>query len=168
MIDSVSNAGGVAGSSANYSEMTLDELMTLVMSERTEVLDEQIRDRIAELDAKNQQLQKLNTSVAEVSNNITELDDDTDTKKTVSPETNAMIQSHAGDYYKSDGKYNKEDLEKIKETMKTAADNLSSTSQLDMTKLQSTMNKYNQSFELLSNFISKYAQSLNSIIGNMR
>ena len=52
--------------------------------------------------------------------------------------------------------------------VKTFVDNLTSTSQLEMTQLQSVMNKFNQTTEGLSNWLSKDSQSKNTIVGNQR
>jgi hypothetical protein len=52
--------------------------------------------------------------------------------------------------------------------LKGMQESLTSSSQLEMAQLQSTMGKYNQSFEMLSNFTSKFFQSLNTITGNIR
>ncbi len=52
--------------------------------------------------------------------------------------------------------------------LKDKAESLTSSSQLDMAQLQSTMGKYNNSFEMLSNFVSKYGSSIDSIVGNLR
>ena len=67
-----------------------------------------------------------------------------------------------------DNNYSKEEIALITTNIKNSVDSLTSTSQLDMTQLQSTMSKYNQTFEALSNFISKYFQSLQTITGNLR
>ncbi len=67
-----------------------------------------------------------------------------------------------------DGKLTKAEWDTVLSNLKNFTDSLTSTSQLDMTMLQSTMNKYNQTFEQLSNFISKYFQSLNTLTGNIR
>ena len=59
-------------------------------------------------------------------------------------------------------------LESLKQSIGSFTDSLTGNSQLEMTKLQSVMGKYNQSFEQLSNFLSKYQSSLDSITGNVR
>jgi biotin operon repressor len=52
--------------------------------------------------------------------------------------------------------------------IKGSLDNLNSTSQMDMIRLQSLSNKRNQAFEMLTNQIQKFAKTNDSIIGNMR
>lgn len=67
-----------------------------------------------------------------------------------------------------DGKLTATEYKTLMDNLARERDSLTSTSQLDMTMLQSTMSKYNQTFEALSNFTSKYFQSLQTITGNLR
>ncbi|MEZ0294968.1 MAG: hypothetical protein ACAI35_00785 [Candidatus Methylacidiphilales bacterium] len=64
--------------------------------------------------------------------------------------------------------YTKGGFDSIMNHMKSFIDNLTSTSQLEMTQLQSVMNKFNQTTEGLSNWLSKDSQSKNTITGNLR
>jgi len=54
------------------------------------------------------------------------------------------------------------------ENIKGYIDTINSTSQLDMIRLQSLMNKYNQAFDMMTNMLSKFGKSKDSIIGNIR
>ena len=47
-------------------------------------------------------------------------------------------------------------------------DSASSAQQMDMLPLQSLLNKRNEAFDLMTNFMKKFADSRDSIIGNMR
>ncbi|WP_064609257.1 DUF1521 domain-containing protein [Photobacterium sp. J15] len=67
-----------------------------------------------------------------------------------------------------DGYLSKDDWKNLLSSMQSFGDSLTSVSQLDMAKLQSSMNKYNQSYDMLSNFTSKYASSIDSLVGNLR
>lgn len=67
-----------------------------------------------------------------------------------------------------DGKLTATEYKTLMDNLARERDSLTSTSQLDMTMLQSTMSKYNQTFEALSGFTSKYFQSLQTITGNIR
>jgi len=67
-----------------------------------------------------------------------------------------------------DGKLTATEYQGLMDNLTRERDSLTSSSQLEMTMLQSTMGKYNQTFEALSNFTSKYFQSLNTITGNIR
>jgi hypothetical protein len=65
-------------------------------------------------------------------------------------------------------KFSKEEAQAMTENIKTDIDNLSSSSQLDMIKLQGLINKRNQGIEMLTNLMHKFQQTNNTIIGNMR
>jgi len=59
-------------------------------------------------------------------------------------------------------------FDSLVENIKTKIDWLSSTSQLDMIKLQGMINKRNQVIEMASNVMQKIANSLNNLISNLR
>lgn len=67
-----------------------------------------------------------------------------------------------------DGKLTASEYKTLMDNLTRERDSLTSSSQLEMTMLQSTMGKYNQTFEALSNFTSKYFQSMQTITGNLR
>jgi len=52
--------------------------------------------------------------------------------------------------------------------LKSSIDTVNSQSQMDMVRLQGLMDKRNQSFDMLTNNISKFGKSMDSVIGNMR
>ena len=52
--------------------------------------------------------------------------------------------------------------------LKSSIDTVNNQSQMDMVRLQGLMDKRNQSFDMMTNTISKSSKSLDSIIGNMR
>jgi hypothetical protein len=62
----------------------------------------------------------------------------------------------------------KEQWAALVDNVKTQIDTLSSSSQLDMIKLQGLINKRNQGIEMLTNLVQKFQQTNNTIVGNMR
>jgi hypothetical protein len=62
----------------------------------------------------------------------------------------------------------KEQWNALIDNIKTQIDTLSSSSQLDMIKLQGLINKRNQGIEMLTNLMQKFQQTNNTIVGNMR
>ncbi len=54
------------------------------------------------------------------------------------------------------------------ESVKTRIDTHSSTSQLDMIKLQAMISKANQAVEMMTNLVQKFAATRDKIIANMR
>ncbi len=162
----------------NTDQMTLDSLMMAVMTDRAELLDQQVRDAAAKIQYNNDRLKEMNAAMSAANQytqsggkpsnvTVTALNMNTGQVENMSLKT---FMDQRGISYPSDPDdyYSKEEWGIVVTNIKNSVDSLTSTSQLDMTMLQSTMNKYNQTFEQLSNFISKYFQSLNSITGNLR
>jgi hypothetical protein len=65
-------------------------------------------------------------------------------------------------------KFSKEEAQTLIENIKTSIDNLSSSSQLDMIKLQGLINKRNQTIEMMTNLMQKLQKTNDAIVGNMR
>jgi hypothetical protein len=147
--------------------MTLDALMLAVMSERAQLLDGQVRNQVDQVRQKNDILKQANHWMAEAR----KLQNAAGTGCSTMPANmKAFFSAHGikWDTKGSDDLHNKDEWGINIENLKGFTESLTSTSQLDMAQLQSLMGKYNQTFEQLSNFISKYAQSLGSIAGNLR
>ena len=62
----------------------------------------------------------------------------------------------------------KGELDKAVTELKGQVDSLGSTQQMDMLRLQSLSNKRNEAFDLMTNFMKKFADKRDAIIGNMR
>ena len=65
-------------------------------------------------------------------------------------------------------KFSKEEAQALIENIKISIDNLSSSSQLDMIKLQGLINKRNQTIEMMTNLMQKFQKPNDAIVGNMR
>jgi hypothetical protein len=65
-------------------------------------------------------------------------------------------------------KFSKEEAQALIENIKTSINNLSSSSQLDMIKLQGLINKRNQTIEMMTNLMQKFQKTNDAIVGNMR
>ena len=63
---------------------------------------------------------------------------------------------------------NKGDLDRAVTKLKSQVDSLGSTQQMDMLRLQSLSNKRNEAFDLMTNFMKKFADKRESIVANMR
>ena len=59
-------------------------------------------------------------------------------------------------------------LENENDAINRDIDSLSSSQQLDMLRLQSLSNKYNEAFDLMSNFMKKMQDNRSNIVANMR
>ncbi|MDQ5910699.1 MAG: hypothetical protein QG599_2796 [Pseudomonadota bacterium] len=178
-METVSNNSPVGLSLPGSGEIDLATLMFSVQSERAKLLDSMVRDQAAKIQYNNERLKELNQAMSlanqygESGGNlndvkITALNTTTGKLEETSLQTFLDRRGVTTPNEDKDGKYSKEEIALVTTNIKNSIDSSTSSSQLDMTQLQSTMNKYNQTFEALSNFISKYYQSLNTITGNMR
>lgn len=186
----------IASPLPTWQELDLATLMFMVQSGRAELLDEMVRDQAEKIRYNNERLKELNQAMSEVNQygesggtalgeKITALD--LQTGETSEMSVGEFLRSRDIALPKSSNLdnlveggitlppemadaaiYTKEEIALITASIKNSIDSLTSSSQLDMTQLQATMNKYNQTFEALTNFISKYNQTLSSIIGNLR
>jgi len=65
-------------------------------------------------------------------------------------------------------KLTSEEFDTIIQSVKSRIDTLNNSQQQDMLRLQSLMNKRNEAYELMTNFIKKMQDSRSSILSNMR
>ena len=153
------------GEPVDFSKPSLDALVMSVLSARAEIIEVQLRDQIQSIQEKNTALEEANTWLARAKNKKA------DAGTSGSSTFNAEFQAYWGslDAERQEGtRHNSADWDVNVEGLKAKIEALTSQSQLETTKLQQTINKYNQSFEMLSNFINKYYQSLSTVIQNLR
>lgn len=153
------------GEPVDFSKPSLDALVMSVLTARAEIIEVQLREQIESIQDKNAQLEVANDWLAKAK--AKKADAGTSGTTTFSPEFKEFWDS-LGAKYQSGTDHNSADWEVNIEGLKTKIEALTSQSQLETTKLQQTINKYNQSFEMLSNFVNKYYQSLSTIIQNLR
>ncbi|WOG29309.1 hypothetical protein [Endozoicomonas sp. 8E] len=153
------------GEPVDFSKPSLDALVMSVLTARAEIIEVQLRDQIQSIQDKNAQLEVANDWLAKAK--AKKADAGTSGTTTFSQEFKEFWDS-LGAKYQSGTNHNSADWEVNIEGLKTKIEALTSQSQLETTKLQQTINKYNQSFEMLSNFVNKYYQSLSTIIQNLR
>ncbi|MCL6270566.1 hypothetical protein M3P05_11590 [Sansalvadorimonas sp. 2012CJ34-2] len=168
------NSAAGAPMNQNFIDKTsLDALMLAIMSERAELLEETLREQVQEVRSKNNKLKNANQIMAKARA----------AKKGSKEEEDTEMPQEVKDFFAKndipwgDGgkKINPNETYKLNsgewdlaiENMKGWTESLTSTSQLDMTKLQSTSGKFNQTFEMMSQFISKYYRSGDNIIKNI-
>jgi hypothetical protein len=70
------------------------------------------------------------------------------------------------DWRKKD--YTQDEIQTSIDNLKSAIDTSNSNSQMDQIRLQGLMEKRNQTYELLTNLMSKFDKTLSSVIGNTR
>ncbi len=169
------NAVGASGvTSVDISSMDLETALMAVQQERTQLLEQQLKDQIASVQARNDQIAKLN----EVLNSAygitgkfgsdakadTPIPNDADTQQRIS----ALNAAAASAGVTVPALANKEQLDGFIQQVKSMIDGMSNSQQMDMLRLQSLTNKRNEAFDVMTNFIKKMQDSRSSIIGNMR
>lgn len=153
------------GEPVDFSKPSLDALVMSVLTARAEIIEQQLTDQIASIQDKNSQLETMNDWLTRAKAK----------KSDAGTSSTAEFDQTFQDYWNSIGaesqsgtSHNSADWDVNIEGLKSRIEALTSQSQLETTKLQQTINKYNQAFEMLSNFINKYYQSLSTIIQNLR
>ena len=153
------------GEQVDFTKPSLDAMIMAVLTARADILQNQLEEQIESINQKNQTLESANNMLARAK----ELKAEAGTSGSV------RMPQDMRDFWDSlDAKYDGSDTHDSSEWdvniegLKGKIEALTSQSQLETTKLQQTINKYNQTFEMLSNFMNKYFQSISTIIQNMR
>ncbi len=173
--------------------MDLETAMMAVQSNRANLLETQLKDQIATMQAKNDKISKLNTMMG--------LLNAASAKFSANANASTSLHTEKGAPYVDRGEYEqafaaagfeikdlmpsgknddgifggndinratKSDITGAIEKLKSNIDSLSNNQQMDMLRLQSLSNKRNEAFDLMSNFIKKMQDSRSSILANMR
>jgi hypothetical protein len=173
-VDSI-NTGLVSGD--------LESVMLTMLSNRSDTLYSAAAGQISDMQKQNEEIANIQNALTELRNNAPKED-----KKwanydvELSPETKAILTKYGVENIEDDTNTNNEgqngkivsNLSKdgahaaALETLKSSIDKLSSSSQLDMIKLQSLINKNNQTTEMMTNLVQKFGATMDKIIGNIR
>ena len=153
------------GEPVDFTKPSLDAMIMAVLTARADILQNQLEEQIESINQKNQTLESANTMLARAK----ELKSDAGTSGSVRmPQDMVDFWDSLGAKYDDSDSHNSAEWDVNIEGLKGKIEALTSQSQLETTKLQQTINKYNQTFEMLSNFMNKYFQSISTIIQNMR
>lgn len=153
------------GEPVDFTKPSLDAMIMAVLTARADILQNQLEEQIESINQKNQTLESANTMLARAK----ELKADAGTSGSVRmPQDMIDFWDSLGAKYDDSDSHNSAEWDVNIEGLKGKIEALTSQSQLETTKLQQTINKYNQTFEMLSNFMNKYFQSISTIIQNMR
>jgi len=185
----VNSNSSVFGASSinNIQNMDLETAMMAVQSSRANQLENQLKDQISAVQAKNEQVSQLNGLLSQVNTMVARFDPSaTATSKLGSTSGGVGVKESErlalGAALKSAGfkisvdttesgslyKVPKSEWDALVVNIKGSIDSLSNTQQMDMLRLQSLSNKRNEAFDVMSNFIKKMQDSRSSILGNMR
>ena len=192
-----SNSGILGAAPINVQGLDLETALMAVQSQRASMLEEQLKEQIDLVQARNEQsailneaLSQLNAVSARFAANATattSLKTQHDKAPVPNMLADAMKDAINSAFQQAglspleampSGKneagifdinlVTKSDLEGAISKLKSNIDSLSNSQQMDMLRLQSMSNKRNEAFDVMTNFIKKMQESRSSIIGNMR
>lgn len=151
--DAVNNALGkgathnaVAG--ANLSGLDPETAMLLVQSNRGKLLDAQYRDQLAAVQARSDQIAKLNAVVNALKSQLGQVPSDAKADHVIAPSadlTNAMNNAGVTEQLRTKG-----DMVTFLERIRSQIDSFHNSLQMDMLRLQSLMNKRNEGEPIMS------------------
>jgi len=159
--------------------MDLETAMMAVQSNRANLLEAQLKDQISSVQAKNDQISKLNQLLGSLNKAAAGVAADAKAGdkvnlsstaaeiKTAAQSANITLPTELGGGSKA-ADANKGQLDGFIQQVKSQIDSMSNSQQMDMLRLQSLSNKRNEAFDVMTNFIKKMQDSRSSIIGNMR
>jgi filamentous hemagglutinin family protein len=172
----MNNIGAI--SPINLSGMDLESALMAVQTQRANLLESQLRDQIAGVQAKNEQIGKLNTTlnslqallaIFSTTQNSIQLTAGSNIDKLFQKlKVDAQSAGINIENLLKGNTLNKADIEALKTGIKGQIESASNSQQMDMLRLQSLSNKRNEAFDAITNFIKKMQDSRSSIIGNMR
>jgi arsenate reductase-like glutaredoxin family protein len=180
----VSGGAGIAAPTsaptANIQNMDIEAALMMVQSQRTALLDGQLKTQTSQVQQRNETIADLNGAVktfAAIGDALT--GNQTATGATKAPGQGSTLESaiktlesqgiETGKLreFAKDG-FSKDELSQLVAITKSHVDSQSNSQQMDMLRLQSMSNKRNEAFDVMTNFVKKMQESRSSIIGNMR
>ncbi|WP_239616406.1 hypothetical protein [Cohnella mopanensis] len=163
--NSVGNINGIGGmTQINVSGMDLETALMAVQNNRASLLESQLKDQLASVQARNETIMKLNQLSGVINEALGKLPSDAKADYAVQlADKGAMFTSMGMAIPKTKG-----ELQSRLGQIKTQIDSASNSQQMEMLRLQSLTNKRNEAFDVMTNFIKKMQDSRSSIIGNMR
>ncbi|WP_339268187.1 hypothetical protein [Paenibacillus sp. FSL R5-0470] len=149
----------------NIQGMDLEAAMMAVQSNRASMLEDQLKDQIASVQAKNETISKLNQLLGVINEELAKLPSGAEANAAVklADDKGAMFTAMSMAIPQTKGQ-----LENLLGQIKSQIDSASNSQQMDMLRLQSLTNKRNEAFDTMTNFIKKMQDSRSSVIGNMR
>ncbi|MEK4354198.1 hypothetical protein MKX41_25705 [Paenibacillus sp. FSL R5-0475] len=149
----------------NIQGMDLETAMMAVQNNRASMLEDQLKDQIASVQAKNETISKLNQLLGVINEELAKFPSGAEANAAVklADDKGAMFTAMSMAIPQTKGQ-----LENLLGQIKSQIDSASNSQQMDMLRLQSLTNKRNEAFDTMTNFIKKMQDSRSSVIGNMR
>ncbi|MCX4024668.1 hypothetical protein H0A36_09810 [Endozoicomonas sp. SM1973] len=147
--------------------MGIDAMAMLVMMEQANNIQARIQDQFAEIQQRNNLLKDANQWLQQA--RVLQNQAGDDGSSNMPPAMAEWFKSHGVEYDKTGGDliHNKDEWSINIENLKTKIDEFSSQNQLETTRLQSLLTKFNQSFELASNTVKKDGESKSTVARNV-
>jgi len=189
---SINNSAGVGNVflGTDVGSLSIEDALLLVQMDRVRLCESQLQDQINTIRNKNEQMRALNDMKSQLlvlkanfSKDAKETDklntkghwNDDIGNKEVKPVAEKLAQAWeaAGldaSYIDKirNGSITKAEVDAAEQVIKSAVDNLSSSSQMDMVRLQSLNNKRSEAFDTMTNMLKKAADSKSSVVSNFR
>lgn len=159
--------------------MGIETALLAVQYNRATLMEDLLKGQMVALQEKNAQVAKLNTLMAAVNVLIGKFAAGATPTQNLGidghpAEKAALVSALAAVGYTAQSLFGveltllqKSHLDGAATKLKSEIDNLSSTQQLDMLRVQSISNKRNEAFEMMTTFIKKFSDMLSAIIRNM-
>lgn len=180
-----STSGGLSGiGDGDLSGMDLETALMMLQAQRAQLLDDQLRQQAQEVQARNEQvsrLQDLHDALSNARDGLNDgsagaeghvsldarIDPDDPNSPTYAELFEAAGFTDDGDT-NDDGNLDAEELSSAIETVRGAIDSERSQHHMDMLRLQSQDNKRNEAYDLMNDYIKKMQDNRANIINNMR
>ncbi|OZB94366.1 hypothetical protein [Paenibacillus sp. XY044] len=144
--------------------MDIESALQAVQQQRAQVLEDQLRDQLTNVQKRNEEIAQLNNILSELRTLRGQSADGN--YKVADGTLSTLAGKGLADASKTD--YSADDVDQLIEKVKSHIDNLSSSQQMDMIRLQELSNKRNEAMDVMSDYIKKMEDARSSILGNMR
>lgn len=166
--------GGIAMPSGG--SMSISDLILMVGIQSMQVNDSKVQIAYQQIQKNNRIMKNLNDAMALANTNAATGGQNPETImfQYVDPDTGKPVKTTLGTFLRANGitpnsgNLSKEQWQEVSTKLKNISDSMGGNNQIDMMKLQSTLNKLNEMSQMVSNNMSKLNQMMMSIIGNMR
>jgi hypothetical protein len=165
------------GISDRFGGMNIPEMILAIQVERGQILDNQIKDQMEEMQKRNEWLRDANAALGAMraqrptseGGGAISYGTFVDSKGTTQNVHDWMRANGVQIETKGNDKVGVQaEFDQAIQNLKSSIDTVNNQSQMDMVRLQGLMDKRNQAFDMMTNTISKTSKSLDGIIGNMR
>jgi hypothetical protein len=158
-------------------EMNIPELILAIQVERGQILDNQIKGQMEDMQKRNEWLRDANAALAAMRAQRPTSDSGGAVSYGTFTDSSGKSQN-VHDWMRANGVAIEttgndkigvqSEFDQAIQNLKSSIDTVNNQSQMDMVRLQGLMDKRNQAFDLMTNTLSKSGKSLDGIIGNMR